>query len=158
MANGITASHAVCRFRERHTHRRTRFRHISDPTVFNFAAGTICHCMSHARSPHCGQRGLGRGRLGQGGIALASPMDAPRLLGKCFFFFVFPRLLCHGDSSALCFCQHSFTGITPEQSQALTDKAHVYLTQNGRISMAGLNTNNIRYFAENLDKAVRGQL
>ncbi|KAI0692389.1 aspartate aminotransferase [Cytidiella melzeri] len=52
----------------------------------------------------------------------------------------------------------SFTGITPEQSQALIEKAHVYLTPNGRISMAGLNTHNVRYFAENLDKAVRGQL
>jgi aspartate aminotransferase len=40
----------------------------------------------------------------------------------------------------------------------LIDKAHIYLTTNGRISMAGLNTKNIRYFAENLDKAVRGQL
>ncbi|GJE95197.1 aspartate aminotransferase [Phanerochaete sordida] len=52
----------------------------------------------------------------------------------------------------------SFTGISPEQSQALTEKAHIYLTQNGRISMAGLNSHNIRYFAENLDKVVRGQL
>lgn len=52
----------------------------------------------------------------------------------------------------------SFTGISPEQSKALTDKAHVYLTVNGRISMAGLNSHNIRYFAENLDKAVRGTL
>jgi len=52
----------------------------------------------------------------------------------------------------------SFTGINPTQAQALIDQAHIYLTQNGRISMAGLNKNNIRYFAENLDKAVRGQL
>jgi len=52
----------------------------------------------------------------------------------------------------------SFTGITPEQSQALTEKAHIYLTQNGRISMAGLNSHNIRYFAEKLDKVVRGEL
>ena len=52
----------------------------------------------------------------------------------------------------------SFTGINPAQSQALVEKAHVYLTQNGRISMAGLNSHNIRYFAESLDKAVRGQL
>lgn len=52
----------------------------------------------------------------------------------------------------------SFTGINPDQSKALTEKAHIYLTTNGRISMAGLNSNNIRYFAENLDKAVRGQL
>lgn len=52
----------------------------------------------------------------------------------------------------------SFTGINPEQSQALVEKAHVYLTGNGRISMAGLNSHNIRYFAENLDKVVRGTL
>jgi aspartate aminotransferase len=52
----------------------------------------------------------------------------------------------------------SFTGLNAEQSQAMIDKAHIYLTTNGRISMAGLNTKNIRYFASNLDKAVRGQL
>lgn len=52
----------------------------------------------------------------------------------------------------------SFTGIKPAQSQALIEKAHVYLTTNGRISMAGLNTHNIRYFAESLDKVVRGEL
>lgn len=38
----------------------------------------------------------------------------------------------------------SFTGISPEQSDALIKKAHVYLTSNGRISMAGLNSSNIR--------------
>ncbi|THU86432.1 PLP-dependent transferase [Dendrothele bispora CBS 962.96] len=52
----------------------------------------------------------------------------------------------------------SFTGITPQQSQALVEKAHVYMTANGRISMTGLNRKNLGYFAESLDKAVRGQL
>ena len=52
----------------------------------------------------------------------------------------------------------SFTGIGPAQSKALVEKAQVYLTANGRISMGGLNSHNIRYFAESLDKAVRGQL
>lgn len=52
----------------------------------------------------------------------------------------------------------SFTGINPAQSQALIDVFHIYLTANGRISMAGLNTHNIRYFAESLDKVVRGQV
>lgn len=52
----------------------------------------------------------------------------------------------------------SFTGIGPAQSDALVKKAHVYLTTNGRISMAGLNSHNIRYFAESLDKVVRGEL
>lgn len=50
----------------------------------------------------------------------------------------------------------SFTGINAAQSQQLIDDAHVYLTANGRISMAGLNSRNIRYFAESLDKVVRG--
>lgn len=49
----------------------------------------------------------------------------------------------------------SFTGINVEQSKALVEQAHIYLTDNGRISMAGLNSHNIRYFAENLDKVVR---
>ena len=48
-----------------------------------------------------------------------------------------------------------FTGISVAQSKALTDGAHVYLTPNGRISMAGLNSKNIRYFAEALDGVVR---
>jgi aspartate aminotransferase len=50
----------------------------------------------------------------------------------------------------------SFTGISEAQSKALTDGAHVYLTPNGRISMAGLNSKNIKYFAEALDRVVRG--
>ena len=49
----------------------------------------------------------------------------------------------------------SFTGISTEQSKALTEKGHVYLTTNGRISMAGLNRQNVRYFAEKLDLVVR---
>jgi len=52
----------------------------------------------------------------------------------------------------------SFTGLNQQQSETLIEKAHVYLTSNGRISMAGLNTHNIRYFAECLDKVVRGEL
>lgn len=52
----------------------------------------------------------------------------------------------------------SFTGINQDQAKALTEKGHIYLTLNGRISMAGLNSKNIAYFAQNLDKAVRGQL
>jgi len=50
----------------------------------------------------------------------------------------------------------SFTGIKPEQSKALIEKSHVYLTGNGRISMAGLNSHNIAYFARELDGVVRG--
>ncbi|KAJ6012208.1 hypothetical protein N7522_002563 [Penicillium canescens] len=50
----------------------------------------------------------------------------------------------------------SFTGLTEAQVLTLREKWHVYMTKNGRISMAGLNTHNIDYFAEAVDSVVRG--
>ncbi|THH11583.1 hypothetical protein EW145_g539 [Phellinidium pouzarii] len=52
----------------------------------------------------------------------------------------------------------SFTGLTQPQTKALADKAHIYMTADGRISMAGLNSSNIEYFAESVSKAVKGEL
>jgi len=52
----------------------------------------------------------------------------------------------------------SFTGLTTPQAKALGEKAHIYMTSEGRISMAGLNSHNIKYFAESVDAAVRGTL
>jgi aspartate aminotransferase len=52
----------------------------------------------------------------------------------------------------------SFTGLTPPQTKALAEKAHVYMTADGRISMAGLNGSNIEYFAQSVDSAVKGNL
>ena len=49
----------------------------------------------------------------------------------------------------------SFTGLTEQQVLKLREDSHVYLTKNGRISMAGLNTHNIDYFAQAVDKAVK---
>jgi aspartate aminotransferase, cytoplasmic len=49
----------------------------------------------------------------------------------------------------------SFTGLTEKQVAVLKSEAHVYMTKNGRISMAGLNTNNVEYVAKAFDKAVR---
>lgn len=37
----------------------------------------------------------------------------------------------------------SFTGLKAEQVDALSQKAHIYLTRDGRISMAGLNESNV---------------
>ncbi|PBL01057.1 glutamic oxaloacetic transaminase AAT1 [Armillaria gallica] len=51
-----------------------------------------------------------------------------------------------------------FTGLTQPQTKALAEKAHVYMTADGRISMAGLNAGNIEYFAESVDAAVKGNL
>lgn len=37
----------------------------------------------------------------------------------------------------------SFTGLSPEQVGQLAEKASIYLTKDGRISMAGLNDGNV---------------
>ncbi|PSS10803.1 hypothetical protein M430DRAFT_179300 [Amorphotheca resinae ATCC 22711] len=50
----------------------------------------------------------------------------------------------------------SFTGLSETQVRELRDVAHVYMTKNGRISMAGLNTHNLEYFARAVDRVVRG--
>ncbi|KAG5648036.1 hypothetical protein DXG03_007071 [Asterophora parasitica] len=52
----------------------------------------------------------------------------------------------------------SFTGLNSDQTKVLAEKAHVYMTADGRISMAGLNANNIVHFAESVDAAVKGNL
>ncbi|CAK7225146.1 Aspartate aminotransferase, cytoplasmic [Sporothrix bragantina] len=52
----------------------------------------------------------------------------------------------------------SFTGLSEAQVQKLRSDFHVYMTKNGRISMAGLNTNNIDYFAKAVDSVVRSTL
>lgn len=55
-------------------------------------------------------------------------------------------------------CTNSFTGLTQSQTKALAEKAHIYMTADGRISMAGLNGGNIDYFSESVSKAVKGDL
>ncbi|KAI7647715.1 PLP-dependent transferase, partial [Hortaea werneckii] len=49
----------------------------------------------------------------------------------------------------------SFTGLNEQQVQKLREQFHIYMTKNGRISMAGLNTKNIEYFAKAVDSVVR---
>ena len=60
----------------------------------------------------------------------------------------------------------SYTGLSGKQSymwlmilvtqcKTMTEKFHIYLTENGRISIAGLNTKNIDRFATALDWVVR---
>ncbi|ATY58291.1 aspartate aminotransferase [Cordyceps militaris CM01] len=50
----------------------------------------------------------------------------------------------------------SFTGLTEPQVQKLREEYHIYMTKNGRISMAGLNTNNIDHVATSINKVVVG--
>ncbi|KAI9226190.1 MAG: aspartate aminotransferase [Piptocephalis tieghemiana] len=49
----------------------------------------------------------------------------------------------------------SFTGLTPAQVSLLQSKYHIYMTNNGRISMAGLNSHNVEYMAKAVDDVVR---
>ena len=49
----------------------------------------------------------------------------------------------------------TFTGLTKTQSQAMMDTHHVYMLTNGRISMAGVTTNNVKYLAKSIDTVVR---
>ena len=42
----------------------------------------------------------------------------------------------------------AYTGLTPEQVAKLTSKHHVYLTKDGRISMAGISSKNVEYLAK----------
>ncbi|KAI1075739.1 putative aspartate aminotransferase [Whalleya microplaca] len=49
----------------------------------------------------------------------------------------------------------SFTGLSEPQVLRLRADFHIYMTKNGRISMAGLNTRNVEYVAKAFDKVVR---
>jgi aspartate aminotransferase len=71
----------------------------------------------------------------------------------------------------------SFTGLNPQQTKRLVEEYSIYLTcacgsrtstshhklthfvplANGRISMAGLNKNNVEIFAKAVDEVVRGK-
>lgn len=46
----------------------------------------------------------------------------------------------------------AFLGISPEQVSELVEKHHVYLTKDGRISVAGITDHNVKHLAESLHK------
>ncbi|CAG4943829.1 unnamed protein product [Colias eurytheme] len=45
-----------------------------------------------------------------------------------------------------------YTGLTPEQVDRLTKEFHIYLTKDGRISVAGISSKNVDYVAEAMHK------
>eukprot|EP01065_Artemidia_motanka_P000800 TRINITY_DN1037_c0_g2_i1.p1 TRINITY_DN1037_c0_g2~~TRINITY_DN1037_c0_g2_i1.p1 ORF type:complete len:932 (+),score=329.34 TRINITY_DN1037_c0_g2_i1:383-2797(+) len=49
----------------------------------------------------------------------------------------------------------SFTGMTEQQVNLVTSKYHVYMLPNGRVSMAGVTSRNVKYVAKAIDDAVR---
>ncbi|KAF7139920.1 hypothetical protein RHSIM_Rhsim06G0130100 [Rhododendron simsii] len=48
-----------------------------------------------------------------------------------------------------------FSGMTPEQVDRLTSEFHIYLTRNGRISMAGITTGNVGYLANAIHEVTK---
>uniref|UniRef100_A0A7S4G3Y9 aspartate transaminase n=1 Tax=Eutreptiella gymnastica TaxID=73025 RepID=A0A7S4G3Y9_9EUGL len=48
----------------------------------------------------------------------------------------------------------TFTGLKPGQVEHLTSKHHIYLTKDGRISMAGLNGPKVKYLADAMKDAI----
>ncbi|XP_004505477.1 aspartate aminotransferase, mitochondrial isoform X1 [Cicer arietinum] len=48
-----------------------------------------------------------------------------------------------------------YSGMTPEQVDRLTNEFHIYMTRNGRISMAGLNTGNVGYVANAINEVTK---
>ena len=49
----------------------------------------------------------------------------------------------------------SFTGLNEKQVQLCRSEAHIYMTKNGRISMAGINSKNVYYVAKAINKIVK---
>jgi len=49
----------------------------------------------------------------------------------------------------------TFTGLTPSQSEAMISKHHVYMTKNGRISIAGLTKANVAYVANAMKDVIQ---
>lgn len=49
----------------------------------------------------------------------------------------------------------SYTGLSTKQALLMREKFHIYMTDNGRISIAGLTIKNIEYFSNSMDWIVR---
>jgi len=45
-----------------------------------------------------------------------------------------------------------YSGLTPEQVDRLANEFHIYMTRNGRISMAGVTSRNVQYLADSMHK------
>ena len=48
----------------------------------------------------------------------------------------------------------SFTGLSEKVCEILIEKYHIYLLKSGRISMAGVNTKNVKYLAQSIQSAL----
>ena len=51
----------------------------------------------------------------------------------------------------------AYTGLSQDMVVDIRDSRHVYMTMDGRISIAGLNTSNIDYVAEAMHQVTHGK-
>ena len=51
----------------------------------------------------------------------------------------------------------AFTGLSSAEVASLTADHHIYLTKDGRISMAGLNSSNVKYVAQALHDVTKSR-
>ncbi|KDN44729.1 putative aspartate aminotransferase, cytoplasmic [Tilletiaria anomala UBC 951] len=49
----------------------------------------------------------------------------------------------------------TFTGLNPAQCKKMVETHHIYMTGNGRISMAGISSKNVEYVAKSIDDVIR---
>eukprot|EP00049_Salpingoeca_infusionum_P025157 m.18168 g.18168 ORF g.18168 m.18168 type:complete len:420 (-) comp7706_c0_seq1:863-2122(-) len=49
----------------------------------------------------------------------------------------------------------AFTGLTPAQVDAMVNEHHIYLTQDGRVSIAGITPTNVDYIAQSIHKVTQ---
>lgn len=52
----------------------------------------------------------------------------------------------------------TYSGLNKTQIKILKERAHIYMTDDGRLSIAGLNDANLPYVTESLDRVMRGDL
>ena len=48
----------------------------------------------------------------------------------------------------------SYTGLNAQQIKCLVEEYHIYLPKDGRISLSGINTNNVEYVSKAINDAV----
>jgi len=51
----------------------------------------------------------------------------------------------------------AYTGLNKDQVNELREKWHIYMTMDGRISIAGLNTKNLEYVADGFHAVTHGK-
>ena len=51
----------------------------------------------------------------------------------------------------------AYTGLKEAQCERLTNEFHVYLLKSGRISVAGVNDNNVEYLSQSIHEVTKNE-